>query len=344
MKHYRFVLGIETSCDETSAAVVENGKYVRSNIIASQVNLHATYGGVVPEIASRKHLETIVPVVREALSKAGIGMRDLQGVAVTCGPGLAGALLVGVAFGKALAYGLKVDFTGVNHLEGHIYANFLDQSQPPDFPLLCLVVSGGHTDLIHMTDPRHLEILGRTRDDAAGEAFDKVARLLRLGYPGGPLVDSIAQNGNPDAYRFPRAYLEEGSYDFSFSGLKTAVAHTIESGEPYEPADIAASFQKAVASVLVDKAFAALRATGAKMLLLAGGVSANSEIRRQALARGKQTGIPVRIPPAVLCTDNAAMIACAGYTKLLRGDTSPWDLNVYPNLPLGKMPEIAGGF
>jgi len=350
------VLGIETSCDETSAAVVEAGSRILSNVIASQVDLHEKYGGVVPEIASRKHLETFIPCVNEALEQAGITRRDLDAVAVTCGPGLAGALLVGVTGGKALAYGTGLDLIGVNHLEGHIYANFLDgqrqdanplhgeqrdvnsiaeqQAAGPEFPLVCLVVSGGHTDLIFMKDHGRYEVLGRTRDDAAGEAFDKVARLLGLGYPGGPLVDSLAQKGNPGAVSLPRAYLEEGSLDTSFSGLKTAVAHVVRAGS-FKPEDVAASFQAAVASVLADKAFLAVDRTGARMLALAGGVSANSELRRTILSSSRRLGVPVHIPPARLCTDNAAMVACAGYHGLVRGLRSGWDLNALPNLALG---------
>jgi len=346
------VLGIETSCDETSAAVVAGGTRIFSNIIASQADLHRKYGGVVPEIASRKHLETFIPCVNEALEQAGVGARDLDAVAVTCGPGLAGALLVGVAGGKALAYGAGLDLVGVNHLEGHIYANFLHAEagpaprgeqphrlaetpgQAPEFPLVCLVVSGGHTDLILMKGHGSYEVLGRTRDDAAGEAFDKVARLMGLGYPGGPLVDSLAQKGDPDAVSLPKAHLEQGSLDTSFSGLKTAVAHVVRQGA-YRPEDIAASFQKAVVSVLAEKAFSAVRRTGARMLALAGGVSANSELRRTMLSAGERLGVPVRIPPPRLCTDNAAMVACAGYHGLVRGLRSGWDLNALPNLALG---------
>ncbi len=356
MREPVLVLGIETSCDETSAAVVEAGSRILSNVIASQVDLHKKYGGVVPEIASRKHLETFIPCVNEALEQAGVTRHDLDAVAVTCGPGLAGALLVGVTGGKALAYATRLDLIGVNHLEGHIYANFLDgqrgeaieaggmtqsaallagqQAAGTRFPLVCLVVSGGHTDLILMEGHGRYKVLGRTRDDAAGEAFDKVARLLGLGYPGGPLVDSLAQEGDPRAVSLPRAYLEEGSLDTSFSGLKTAVAHVVSQGL-FKPEDIAASFQAAVASVLTDKAFLAVQRTGAKMLALAGGVSANSELRKTILSASRRRGVPVRIPPARLCTDNAAMVACAGYHGLVRGLRSGWDLNALPNLALG---------
>jgi len=336
LKEPALVLGIETSCDETSAAVVGAGTCILSNVIASQEHLHQKYGGVVPEIASRKHLETFIPCVNEALEQAGVSRNDLDAVAVTCGPGLAGALLVGVTGGKALAYGAGLDLIGVNHLEGHIYANFLDgrQADELEFPLVCLVVSGGHTDLILMKGHGQYEVLGRTRDDAAGEAFDKVARLLGLGYPGGPLVDSLAQKGAPGAVTLPRAYLEEGSLDTSFSGLKTAVAHVIREGS-VKPEDVAASFQRAVASVLAGKAFMAVERTGARRLALAGGVSANSELRKTILSLGRRLGVPVHIPPARLCTDNAAMVACAGYHGLMRGLRSGWDLNALPNLSLG---------
>jgi N6-L-threonylcarbamoyladenine synthase len=334
MRQPGLVLGIETSCDETSAAVVAGGTRILSNIIASQVDLHQKYGGVVPEIASRKHLETLIPCVAEALAAAGVGLGDLGAVALTCGPGLAGALMVGVTGGKALAYAAGLDLVGVNHLEGHIYANFLDSGPAPEFPLVCLVVSGGHTDLILMKAHGSYEVLGRSRDDAAGEAYDKVARLLGLGYPGGPLVDALAQEGNADAVALPQARLEEGSLDTSFSGLKTAVSHVVGRGS-HRPEDIAASFQKAVASVLSDKAFDAVRRTGARMLALAGGVSANSELRRTMISSGERLGVAVRVPPARLCTDNAAMIASCGHHRLQRGSRSGWDLNALPNLALG---------
>ncbi len=332
------ILGIETSCDETAAAVVEGGTRVRSNVVSSQVDLHAKYGGVVPEIASRRHLELILPIIKEAIDGAGIGLDDLDAVAVTQGPGLVGALLVGVATGKALAYARGIPLIGVNHLEGHIYANFLS-GEPPEFPLVCLVVSGGHTDLLYIEDHGRVEVLGRTRDDAAGEAFDKVARTLGLGYPGGPQVDALAQKGDPAALAFPRAYLEEGSLDFSFSGLKTAVLVYLEkekeADHPVNRADVAASFQNAVVDVLVDKTLAAAQRKAAKRIILAGGVAANTRLRSELALRARNLGLQVSFPPPALCTDNAAMIASAGYFTWLRRGASPLNLNAVPNLELG---------
>lgn len=333
------ILGIETSCDETSAAVVVDGRDVRSNIISSQVDIHKKFGGVVPEVASRKHLEMMNAVIQEALDRAGIGFKDLDAVAVTYGPGLVGALLVGVAAGKAMAYALDIPLLGINHLEGHVYANFLETPQLP-FPLLCLVVSGGHTDLVLVNGYGDYEVVGRTRDDAAGEAFDKVARVLGLGYPGGPVIDRVARNGDPAAIDLPRAYLEEGSLDFSFSGLKTAVvnyAHRArQQGESVDKESLAASFQQAVVDVLVDKTMAAVDKYGTRVVMLAGGVAANSALRRQLSERAKNKGMKLVCPPPVLCTDNAAMIACAGYYKYLRNDFAPLTLNAVPNLKLGE--------
>lgn len=333
------ILGVETSCDETSAAVVVDGREVRSNIISSQVDVHKKFGGVVPEVASRKHLEMINAVIQEALDEAGVGFGELDAVAVTYGPGLVGALLVGVAAAKALAYALDIPLLGVNHLEGHVYANFLDNPDLP-FPLLCLVVSGGHTDLVLVNRHGDYRVVGRTRDDAAGEAFDKVARVLELGYPGGPAIDRTARGGDPAAVDLPRAYLEEGSLDFSFSGLKTAVINYIhragQRGEIVNKKDLAASFQQAVVDVLVDKTIAAAGRYGIPVVMLAGGVAANSALRKQLSEKAGDKGIKLVFPPPVLCTDNAAMIACAGYYKYLREDFAPLTLNAVPNLKLGE--------
>lgn len=325
-------LGIETSCDETSAAVVADGRRVVSNIISSQVPLHKKYGGVVPEIASRKHLETVLPVVHEALTSAGVGLKDIEAVAVTYGPGLVGTLLVGLSAAKAIAWARDIPLVGVNHLVGHIYANFLTED-PPEFPVVCLVVSGGHTDLLYIPDHGQFEIMGRTRDDAAGEAFDKVARSLGLGYPGGPLVEKLALDGDPTAVPFPRVYLEEGSYDFSFSGLKTAVLQYMKkAGEGASLADVAAGFQQAVVDVLADKSCRAARERGVGQVILAGGVAANGALRRALEERAKPLGLKVSYPPPVLCTDNAAMIAAAGYYAWRTGQVSGFDLNALPTL------------
>ncbi|MBO8137106.1 MAG: tRNA (adenosine(37)-N6)-threonylcarbamoyltransferase complex transferase subunit TsaD [Desulfotomaculum sp.] len=332
------ILGIETSCDETSAAVIVDGIDIKSNIIASQVELHRKFGGVVPEVASRKHYELINHVIIEALEEAGVTYQDLDAVAVTYGPGLVGALLVGVSAGKAMAYALGKPLIGVNHIEGHIYANFLHQ---PDlqFPLLCLVVSGGHTDLVLIEHHGVYRPLGRTRDDAAGEAFDKVARAMGLGYPGGPLIDRLAQEGDPQAIYIPRAYLEEGSLDFSFSGTKTAVLNYLnraqQKGEEVKKADLAASFQQSVVDVLVDKTLAAAEWYNVKTVMLAGGVAANGLLRRQMQQKAGDRNIFVTYPPLELCTDNAAMIACSAYYKYLRSDFAPLTLNAVPGLKLG---------
>lgn len=333
------ILAIETSCDETSAAVVEDGIYIRSNIVSSQVDLHRRFGGVVPEVASRRHLELINGVLAEALDEAGVSFSALDAVAVTYGPGLAGALLVGLAAAKALSFALEVPLIAVNHLEGHIYANFLAEPSLP-FPLVCLVVSGGHTDLILLERHGSYRLVGKTRDDAAGEAFDKIARVLGLSYPGGPAIDRLAREGNPRAVRFPRAYLEEGTFDFSFSGLKTAVANYLqrekERENPLNSADIAASFQEAVVEVLVEKTFQAAREFGARAVLVAGGVAANSRLRALLRERSLQLALPVFYPPPALCTDNAAMIGCAAYYKFMRGDFAPLTLNAVPNLRIGE--------
>lgn len=333
------ILAVETSCDETSAAVVVDGVKVLSNIISSQVEVHKKFGGVVPEVASRKHLELISNVIREALDEAGLNFSQLDAVAVTYGPGLVGALLVGVSAAKAMAYALNIPLLAVNHLEGHVYANFLTE---PDmkFPVLCLVVSGGHTDLVLIQGHGRYEVVGRTRDDAAGEAFDKVARTLGLGYPGGPLIDMLAREGNDEAIDLPRAYLEDGSLDFSFSGVKSAVINYLhragQRGEDVNQADMAASFQKAVVDVLVDKALNAAETYNTGTVLLAGGVAANGRLRTHLEARAREEGRRVVYPPPILCTDNAAMIACAAYYKSLRGDVAPLTLNAIPNLKLGE--------
>ncbi|MDO7785661.1 tRNA (adenosine(37)-N6)-threonylcarbamoyltransferase complex transferase subunit TsaD [Desulforamulus aquiferis] len=333
------ILGIETSCDETSSSVLVDGAELRSNIISSQIEVHQKFGGVVPEVASRKHLENINSVIIESLEKAEVSLKDITAVAVTYGPGLVGALLVGVAAAKALSYALDIPLIGVNHLEGHISANFL--AQPGlEFPLICLVVSGGHSDIVYLPNRGEYQLLGRTRDDAAGEAFDKVARAMGLGYPGGPLIDNLARQGNSQAVKFPRAFLEEGSLDFSFSGLKSAVLNYLNRSkmlnEEINRADLAASFQRAVVEVLVDKTISAARRTGVKTIITAGGVAANGELRNLLLEKAGEAGCKVFFPPLNLCTDNAAMIACAGYYKYLRGDFAPLSLNAIPGLTLGQ--------
>jgi len=333
------VLGIETSCDETAVAVVEDTFTVRANLIASQVDLHRRFGGVVPELASRAHIEALNPLMDEALVQAGIGFADLDGVAVTTGPGLVGALLVGLAAAKAVALATGADLIGVNHLEGHIYANFL-QHGPPSPPYVCLVVSGGHTMLVHMPEEHRYEVLGRTVDDAAGEAFDKVARFMGLGFPGGPALDRLAKRGGPDAIRFPRAMADSGDYDFSFSGLKTAVLRYVRAeraaGREPDPADLAASFQEAVIDVQVSKTIAAAREKGVDTILLGGGVVANTRLREHMEAAGAETGIRVLFPSLELCTDNAAMIACAGSSRLARGERTPFDMGADPGLELAS--------
>jgi len=331
------ILAIETSCDETSAAVVRDGVDILSNIISSQIDVHKKFGGVVPEVASRKHLELINGVIREALDGAGADFGSLDAVAVTSGPGLVGALLVGVSAAKAISYARDIPLIAVNHLEGHIYANFL--AHPGlEFPLICLVVSGGHTDLVIMKGHGNYSVVGRTRDDAAGEAFDKVARTLGLGYPGGPLVDRLAAGGDPFAIHFPRAYLEEGSLDFSFSGLKSAVINYLhrarQRGEEVNAADLAAGFQQAVVDVLVDKTFEAAEKYRARTVLLAGGVAANRLLRESMAEAAARRDLKMVYPPGVLCTDNAAMIACAAYYRYLRGDFSDLTLNAVPGLAL----------
>jgi N6-L-threonylcarbamoyladenine synthase len=333
------ILAVETSCDETSAAVVAGGVEIRSNIISSQVDVHRQYGGVVPEVASRKHLELVNHVIGQALSDAGVKYGDLSALAVTYGPGLVGALLVGVSTAKAMAFGLDLPLVGVNHLEGHIYANFLVEPGL-ELPALCLVVSGGHTDLVLIEGHGRYRVVGRSRDDAAGEAFDKVARTMGLGYPGGPLIDRLAREGDGESIFLPRAYLEEGSYDFSFSGLKSAVINFLhraaQRGETVDKANLAAGFQRAVVDVLVDKTVAAAGELAVKTVLLAGGVAANSGLRESLAGRAAARGLTLVAPPPVLCTDNAAMIACAAHYRFLRGERAPLTLNAVPDLRLGE--------
>lgn len=332
------ILGMETSCDETSAAVVAGGRTVLSNIISSQIDLHQKYGGVVPEIASRKHVELVMPVVDQALKAAGVTLNEIDAIGVTYGPGLVGALLVGVAAAKALAFAAGKRLVGVNHLEGHVFANFLvhDELEPP---FTALVVSGGHTSLIRLDAYNDLKLLGQTRDDAAGEAFDKVARVMGLPYPGGPYIDRLAAEGNPAAIAFPRA-LSGDNYEFSFSGLKSAVLNYLNSarqrGETVNRADVAASFQAAVVEVLVAKAVAAARRSGADKIVLAGGVAANSRLRAELAAACDENGLGLYYPPPVFCTDNAAMIASRAYYQHVAGIYAGMELNAVPSLKLGE--------
>lgn len=334
------ILSIETSCDETSVAIVADGREVMSNIIASQIDVHQIYGGVVPEIASRQHIENISLVVQEALERASLTMQDITAVAVTHGPGLVGALLVGVCYAKGLAYSRGIPLIGVHHLEAHVYANFL-LPEPPEFPFVCLVVSGGHTDLVHVKRHGQFEILGRTRDDAAGEAFDKIARVIGLPYPGGPHLERLAGEGRP-TLSFPRAWLEEGSFDFSFSGLKSAVLNHVnngkQKGEGMVLADVAASFQEAVIEVLVEKTLAATRAVGAKNMCLAGGVSANKSLRHAMSKAATDNGLRFFVPDFVYCTDNAAMVGAVAYHRLRANLVADLSLNAHAVLPMTTWP------
>jgi len=332
------ILGIETSCDETSAAVVKNGRHIMSNIISSQIDLHKKYGGVVPEIASRKHVELILPVINQALEEAGIKADQVDAIGVTYGPGLVGALLVGLSAAKGLAYALDKPLIGVHHIEGHISANYLEYKELEP-PFICLVVSGGHSEIVHVKDYGSFETLGQTRDDAAGEAFDKIARALGLGYPGGPLIDKAARSGNSRAVNFPRVHFNDGSLDFSFSGLKTAVLNYLntleQKNEKFSVEDVSASFQQAVIDILVENTIKAAKSTGIKKIALAGGVAANSLLRAQMKAAANENGLNMFYPSPVLCTDNAAMIACAAYYEFIRGNVSDLALNAVPGLRLG---------
>lgn len=332
------VLAIESSCDETAAAVVVNGRDVKSNIIASQIDIHKIYGGVVPEIASRKHIEKINQVVDEALSEADMQLEDVDAICVTYGPGLVGALLVGVGMAKALSYAAGKPLVGVHHIEGHISANYIE-NKDLEPPFICLVASGGHSHLVHVLDYGEYEVLGRTRDDAAGEAFDKVARAIGLGYPGGPKIDALSKKGNPNAIMFPRASIEDAPYDFSFSGVKSAVLNYMNGckmkGEAYVEADIAASFQKAVVEVLVSHTILAAENLGISKVAIAGGVACNSGLRRAMSEMCDEKGYRLFMPSPLLCTDNAAMIGAAGFYEYRKGVRHGLDLNAIPNLPLG---------
>ncbi len=334
------ILAIETSCDETSAAVVKDGAEVLSSIISSQNDFHAKYGGIVPEIASRKHIEAISPVIKEAIDSAEIGFKDLDAIATTFGPGLPGSLIVGLSAAKAISFALKKPLIGVNHLEGHIYANFLLEPGLK-FPFICLIVSGGHTQLVKVTGHMEFETLGRTRDDAAGEAYDKVARFLGLGYPGGPIIDKLAKEGNENAVNFTRPMLdEEYKYDFSFSGIKTAVVYfskKAEQGKEKEVSktDIAASFQKSVVDTLLEKTIKAAEDNSIKTVAIGGGVAANSRLRADMKAACGKHGIECIIPPLSLCTDNAAMIGCAGYFRFKKGMTADYSLGIESTARIG---------
>ncbi len=336
------ILGIETSCDETAAAVVEDGRVILSSVVASQIELHAQFGGVFPEVASRQHIKTIYPVIDQSLHQAHLTLNDLDAIAVTRGPGLPGSLVVGMNAAKGLVLGSGLPIIGVSHLEGHLYSAWLYKPETtpthaPKFPLIALIVSGGHTELVLMKDHLTYQHLGATLDDAAGEAFDKVARLLGLEYPGGPSIQNASVDGNPLAYNFPRAWLED-SWDFSFSGLKTAVMREVRQGDAHKSmavADLAASFQAAVVDVLVTKTIRATKEYSAKSVVVAGGVSANRALRHSIQSRAT---CPLHIPPIWLCTDNAAMIAGAAYYRFIRGQRDPLDMDVLPNWPLSEVP------
>ncbi len=333
------ILAIESSCDETAAAVVKNGREVLSNVINTQIAIHTEYGGVVPEIASRKHIENINPVIRKALEDAGVTLDDIDAIGVTYGPGLVGALLVGVAEAKAIAFAKNKPLVGVHHIEGHISANYVENKELEP-PFVALVVSGGHTHLVKVNDYGEYEIVGRTRDDAAGEAFDKVARAIGLGYPGGPKIDKLAKEGNPDAIVFPRAHVDDAPYDFSFSGIKSAVLNYINSanmqGKEINRADVAASFQKAVVDALVSRAVRLAKECGMDKLAIAGGVASNSALRAAIQEECAKNNIGFYSPSPILCTDNAAMIGAAAYYEYIKGVRHGYDLNAVPNLKLGE--------
>ncbi len=332
------ILGIESSCDETAASVVLDGREILSNVIASQIDIHTLYGGVVPEIASRKHTEAICAVTKKALSDANVKLSDLSAVAVTAGPGLVGALLVGVSFAKAMAYAAGLPLVPVHHIEGHIAANYLAHPEVKP-PFVCLVASGGHSHIVCAEDYLSFEILGRTRDDAAGEAYDKIARILGLGYPGGPKIDRLAKEGNGNAVQFPRVHFND-SLDFSFSGVKTAVMNYVHNaeqrGENFSRADIAASFQEAVTDILVSNTIKAAKMKKADTVCLAGGVASNSRLREKMAEETAKWGLKLYYPEPVLCTDNAAMIACAGYHEFMSGKTGQLSLNAMPSVRLGQ--------
>lgn len=333
------ILGLESSCDETAAAVIKNGRTVLSNVISSQIDIHKEYGGVVPEIASRKHIERINTVIEEALKEAGVGLKDLDAIGVTYGPGLVGALLVGVAEAKAICFAADIPLVGVHHIEGHVSANYIEN---PDLepPFLCLIVSGGHTHLVVVKDYGEFEILGRTRDDAAGEAFDKVARAIGLGYPGGPKIDRLSKEGSPEAIVFPKTKIEDAPYDFSFSGLKSAVLNYINKAkmmnEEFAAADLAASFQKNVVDTLTEKTIHAAKELHMDKVAIAGGVASNSTLRNSMEVACRKEGIHFYHPSPIFCTDNGAMIGVAAYYEFIKGTRHGWDLNAVPNLQLGE--------
>ncbi|MDR0879115.1 MAG: tRNA (adenosine(37)-N6)-threonylcarbamoyltransferase complex transferase subunit TsaD [Clostridioides sp.] len=331
-------MAIESSCDETAVAIIKNGREVLTNIISTQIETHKKFGGVVPEVASRKHIENIDIVVEEALEEANMKFNDITHIAVTYGPGLVGALLVGLSYAKALAYTLGIPLVGVNHIEGHLSANYIAHKDLVP-PFITLIVSGGHTHLVEVSDYGKYEILGKTRDDASGEAFDKIARAMGLGYPGGPIIDRLAKEGNREAIDFPRAYMDDG-YDFSFSGLKSSVLNYLNAkkmkGEEIVVEDVAASFQEAVVEVLATKALKAAKDKGYDIITLSGGVASNSRLREKIVELASGTNIDVKYPPLVLCTDNAAMIGCAGYYNYIAGIRDDMSLNAVPNLKIGE--------